>query len=466
MHRTVRTDLQAASDARTLRRRTALSLAGIAVAAVCALPSEPRAWSAIGGTLDLTQRDFRVCANFSDPEANDNLQGDPNFPLAQGAALAIWKGVAEWGSQRRHDGEGDPLQPGGIGSGGADFDSMWQGYAAGPGREDSNVVSELAGSSLGVLAFTEIPIQDGWRIRFYRDACVWHDGPGQFAPLADHKDIQGVMCHEYGHALGLGHSGSNSEWTMFPSASGTHLNKRSIESDDVDGVRALYGPRSATKPRIDTYEIAGTQLVLRGANFDAAANFVWFTDGSAGANGTPLAVGPLASSAGGDALVVAIPPGAIAGDVMVRVPGTSGAALSNAFPFDPAREPCPPAEIYGTAKTTSLGVPADLYVQGRAVVGFDDLVIGTGNGLPNESGILFSGGSATAAPFQGGTLLVRRPLRRERMFTFDFLGGVVLDLHVAPELIGTTRHYQLWFHDPGDAFGVGLTNAVRVTYCP
>ncbi|MCY2961899.1 MAG: matrixin family metalloprotease [Planctomycetota bacterium] len=447
-------------------RRSILSAAGLAAAALLVLPTQPRAWSALGGTLDLSQRDVRVFNNFTAQSANDNLQADPNFPGALGAPLAIWKGVAEWGSERRNDGEGDPSQPAGIGSGGANFDSTWQGLANGVGGVDDNIVSEIPGSSLGVLAFTETPIQDGWRIRFYRDAAIWQDGPGSFPGLADWKDIQGVMCHEYGHALGLGHSGSSSEWTMFPSAGGTNINKRSVESDDIDGVRALYGVKSLTKPRIDTYTLNGNQVTLRGANFHAASNFVWFTDGSPTADGTPLAVGPVPANGALDEITVTIPVAALAGDVLVRVPGTSGAALSNAFPFDPARPPCPPVLIYGTAKTTSLGAPANLFAQGRAIVGIDDLVIGTSDGIANAPGILFSGGGATAAPFFGGTLLVNRPLRREGSFTFDFLGGVVLPLPVTPQLVGQTRHYQLWFQDSGDPFGVGLSNAVRVTYCP
>jgi len=447
-------------------RRTLLSTVGLAAVAVLVLPTEPRAWKALGGTLDLAQRDVRVFQNFSGPTANDNLQPDPNFPGALGAALAIWKGVAEWGSQPRHDGEGDPTQLSGIGSGGANFDSIWQGFAPGVGGVNDNIVSEIAGSSLGILAFTEIPIQDGWRIRFYRDAAIWQDGPGLFQALPDHKDIQGVMCHEYGHALGLAHSGTNSEWTMFPSAGGTLINRRSIESDDIDGVRGLYGVKSPTKPHVETYALNGAQLTLRGEHFDPSANFVWFTDGSATADGSPLAIGPIASLAGGTEITLDIPGAAIGGDVLVRVPGSGGEALSNAFPFDPTRTPCPPFEIYGTAKTTSLGQPAELFAQGRAILGIDDLLIGTGNGIPNATGILYSGGGATAAPFFGGTLLVQRPLRRERMFAFDFLGGVTLSLPVTPQLVGVTRHYQLWFQDGGDAFGVGLSNAVRVTYCP
>src|SRR5205085_7735351 len=143
----------------------------------------------------------------------------------------------------------------------------------------------------------------------------------------------------------------------------------------------------------------GPDVVLHGERFDATANYVWFTDGSPTAHGDPLVVGPFASSAGGTEIVVPLPANAAPGDVLVRVPGSTGSALSNAFPFDPTREPCPPVEIYGVAKTTSLGVPAELFAQGRAVVGIDDLLIGTGNGIANANGILFSGGHATATPF-------------------------------------------------------------------
>ncbi len=437
-----------------------------ALAAFLLLPATPRAWSALGGTLDLAQRDVRVFNNFSDPEANDNQSPDPSFPGATGAPLAIWKAVVEWGSGPHGDGQGDPTQPGSLGSGGADFDSTWQGLAGGVGGVDDNIVSEIGGSSLGVLAFTEIPISDGWRIRFYRDAGVWQDGPGPFPVIAGHKDIQGVMAHEYGHALGLDHSGISDQLTMFPSGSGTNIDKRSIEWDDVDGVRALYGVRSAFKPRIDTYELAGNVLTLVGAHFDAADNAVWFTDGSPSADGTPLVAAGLSSSAGGTRIALAIPANAAPGDVLVRVPGTSGAALSNAFPFDPAHAPCPAPLLYGTPKMTSQGGLPALGVSGRPNVSTQDLFIETGGGIPGASGIWFSGGAPAAAPFQGGTLLAMRPLRREGQFVFDFLGGVSIPVPVTPAMVGTTRHYQLWFQDPGDPFGVGLSNAVRIVFCP
>ncbi len=55
-------------------------------------------------------------------------------------------------------------------------------------------------------------------------------------------DLDAVMTHELGHALGLGHS-SVSAATMWP----TYMASagRSLESDDVAGISALYGARTS-----------------------------------------------------------------------------------------------------------------------------------------------------------------------------------------------------------------------------
>ena len=66
----------------------------------------------------------------------------------------------------------------------------------------------------GVLAFTEAPGSDGWRIRYY-SFWLWVDGPGDgFTGANNRTDIQGIACHEYGHALGMGHSVAGGNPTM------------------------------------------------------------------------------------------------------------------------------------------------------------------------------------------------------------------------------------------------------------
>jgi hypothetical protein len=288
------------------------------------------AHTTIGGSLSLSQRDVRVFDNFDDPTANDNTTPHPSFPGYTGAELAIWKAAVEWGSELHGDGQGDPYQPGGLGSGGANFDPSWQGLATGIGGWNANVHSQISGSDAGVLAYCEAPIQDGWRIRYYSN-WTWDDGPGT---SVTGRDLQGVATHEFGHALGLGHS-SVPGATMYPSISGSGLAQRSIEADDAAGVQAIYGAKAASKPRILGSAVAGGQLELQGAAFAPANNEVWFTRRGTNGSGAPVVVAGVASTESGTRIHVLLPPDAGPGDVLVRVPGSGHAALSNAWPLDP-----------------------------------------------------------------------------------------------------------------------------------
>ena len=50
--------------------------------------------------------------------------------------------------------------------------------------------------------------------------------------------IEDIAAHEFGHALGLGHSTITSA-TMYPSTSACNTANRSLDADDITGVRAL-----------------------------------------------------------------------------------------------------------------------------------------------------------------------------------------------------------------------------------
>jgi hypothetical protein len=416
--------------------------------------------------LDLNQRDFRVYNNFSDPEANNNQSSDLAFPGATGAPLAIWKAYVEWGSELHGNGSGDPTQPLGLGSGGANFDPTWQGYADSPGDTDSNIVSELDAFGGGVLAFTELPISDGWRIRFYADPVVWHDGPQSPPNIDGHRDLQGVAAHEFGHALGLGHT-SVLGATMFASSSVEETTLRSIEVDDQLGIQALYGVASGLKPHIDTYELLGAgSLTLIGSGFAPTNNTVWFTRATGVSDGVPVQVTGLPSTSGGTQINCTIPPDAGQGDVLVKLPGSAHADLSNAFPFDPNLQHCADVVTYGVAKTTSqLAVP-NLYAASWPSATLNDFRVGTYGGIPNALGILFSGPAAQDRALMGGSLLVAPPIQREQVFHFGMFGWAELPIQVDPQMAGTTRHYQIWFLDSGDPFGIGLTDGMQVDFCP
>jgi hypothetical protein len=51
--------------------------------------------------------------------------------------------------------------------------------------------------------------------------------------------IEDIAAHEFGHALGLGHSTSATA-TMYPSISSCVAGNRNLDADDIAGARALY----------------------------------------------------------------------------------------------------------------------------------------------------------------------------------------------------------------------------------
>jgi len=53
-------------------------------------------------------------------------------------------------------------------------------------------------------------------------------------------DLDGIMVHEVGHVIGLGHSSVEGA-TMYPSVSACNFENRSLSSDDTAGRKALYG---------------------------------------------------------------------------------------------------------------------------------------------------------------------------------------------------------------------------------
>ena len=59
--------------------------------------------------------------------------------------------------------------------------------------------------------------------------------------------IEDIAAHEFGHALGLGHSASASA-TMFPSVSSCNTGNRTLDTDDIAGVVALYPPQVVAAP--------------------------------------------------------------------------------------------------------------------------------------------------------------------------------------------------------------------------
>ncbi|MCH2107515.1 MAG: M10 family metallopeptidase domain-containing protein, partial [Planctomycetes bacterium] len=316
----------------TATKKLLLPAAALTGAAMLLMPAEPAvAYSTLGSNLPYTQRDFRIHNNFADAASNNNTTEDPNFPGYTGVYLAFWKGAVEWASELHGgSGSGDPHQSGGLGSGGANFDGFMGGESSSIGGTTHNIVSAVSSCSSGVLAYCESTGLGGagWRIRFC-ESWTWADGPG--TGTSGGMDIQGVACHEYGHALGLGHSTVGSA-TMYPSASGNGVPGRSIASDDIAGVQFIYGVRNANKPKIMSVASVDGFVTITGSGFSSAGNEVWFTPAaSSGAGGAPkIVVSDVTSD--GTTITVGVPVEAGPGNVMVKNNGNNHRNMSNAWP--------------------------------------------------------------------------------------------------------------------------------------
>ncbi len=317
--------------------RIALGSAVLAGGAMVVTEESATGYTTIGGSLGMGQRDFRLYNNFNGSSANNNTTINSNWPQYDGAELAMWKGGAEWNARAHGDGSGDTSQ-GVVGSGDANFSYVWNGAANGVGGTNDNIISSLGGSSGGVLAYAETPISNGWRIRFYGDAWTWQDGPGS---VGSGVDIQGVACHELGHTLGLGHTTVNGS-TMTAFISGTGTSQRSIQSDDIAGVKFLYEPRDDNKmPWIDSISgslVPGGSVTITGGNYSPTGNTVWLQSDvvNGGDSGGELRkVSGLSSTGGGTSLTFTLPAtGWTGGALHVQMNDTGKKSLSESHPFD------------------------------------------------------------------------------------------------------------------------------------
>jgi len=322
----------------SIKNLAALAVLGLSFGAVASLsaPADTSGYNLLGGELGVSQRDFRVFNNFGDASANNNTTPHVNFPGATGAVMAIWKGHVEWASEPyAGNGAGDPVAGNVLGSGLANFDNIFQGEANSPGGPNDNTHAELIDNNPGsTLAFMQGPISDGWTIK-YLSFWAWQDGPGTISSGGGlNFDIQNIATHEIGHSLGLDHSGSGSA-TMAPSAAAGSESERSITTDDRNGIQAVYGAVSASKPRITSLSGStniGGVLTIHGSGFPAENNVAWFT--AVNSNGTPAKVNMLSSTNGGTRIDVTIPAGVQDGEVMIKIPMVGNDSLTNAFPID------------------------------------------------------------------------------------------------------------------------------------
>ncbi|HPF14655.1 MAG TPA: matrixin family metalloprotease, partial [Planctomycetota bacterium] len=424
-------------------------------------------YALLSHSLSTAQRDFRVYNTFINSGANNNVAPDTQFPGAQGAVMAIWKGCIEWGSRLHGNGNGDSTQNGDLGSGGANFDATFQGEANYVGTLGDNICSTVSGTPNGVLAYTEINGSGSWRMRFY-DSWNWADGPGSIS--GSQMDMQSVACHEYGHALGMDHS-ANAQATMAPAIGNGQTSTRSINFDDIAGVQAKYGVAGANKPIVSgiTSAVLG-QITITGSNF-GANNEVWFTRQNFVGTGTPLTVGGVASTNGGTQIVVSVPNDAQSGDVLVRNTSLSGGvSLSNAWPFDISSIQCPGQGTVCTGFPNSTGATGELYIFGSQNVAANDTVLTAAAVPANQFGLFVYGQGSGLLPVSNGIFC----LNGSAFYRLGIVQTTIfqtasynLDLNNLPPggqiSAGQTWNFQFWHRENGGVSN--FTDAVSYTFC-
>jgi hypothetical protein len=138
------------------------------------------------------------------------------------------------------------------------------------------------------------------------------------------------------------------------------------------------------------------------------------------------------------------------------------------------------AQNYCTGKTNGAGCVAMVVGSGGASASaaspFTLTAVQVING---KAGLLFYGFGSAALPFQGGTLCVQAPLRRSSINNSggspsgtDCSGSLSDDFNariqsgVDPALVvGVEVYAQFYYRDPGNTFGVGLSDAVKFAIC-
>jgi len=145
------------------------------------------------------------------------------------------------------------------------------------------------------------------------------------------------------------------------------------------------------------------------------------------------------------------------------------------------RTECAPPRTYCTAKVNSLGCTPSISTSGVASGSLPGPFEIRAANLRNHviGGLVFTINGPKIAPFMGGLLCLRPPIVRTPVlasdgsptgydcsgaFAFDF--NAYLRTGVHPAITdGRQVWAQFWSRDPGDAFGLGLTDAVSFTLC-
>lgn len=130
---------------------------------------------------------------------------------------------------------------------------------------------------------------------------------------------------------------------------------------------------------------------------------------------------------------------------------------------------CAAPVAYCTAKVNSAGTTCHLGASGSPSFAAGGFALTFAGALPSQSGIFaYSTSGEAAAPFFNGTRCIATPLTRLSVFNTGPSGTGSFAIPITAPMTGTTRWYQLFYRDvPNpDGTGMGLSDGLRVTFCP
>ena len=200
----------------------------------------------------------------------------------------------------------------------------------------------------------------GFDIEFYSTGggldFVW-----SLDPAFNEFDLESVAVHEFGHALGLGHSAVATA-TMFPTVTAGSTGNRTLDADDIAGAQALYGVQVTGSPTISTISPGngwiggGDRVTLTGTNFSGQDPQQVTVDGIQATEVTVIDQNTLS---------FVVPEGVRSGFVPVGYSHNQGTVDGGDIFFNRSTRLVGPMQI-GTTATVELYYPADSNLAFRA----------------------------------------------------------------------------------------------------
>ena len=122
--------------------------------------------------------------------------------------------------------------------------------------------------------------------------------------------------------------------------------------------------------------------------------------------------------------------------------------------------------LYGTPKVNSNGGWAFVSYSGFPSAANGSFTLYGDGATANSFALFFWSSTPGQQPFAGGQLYLAPPFHRTPAQSIGWLGSVVLEVPIDASMVGTRRYYQLWYADPNDPFGVGLSQGLEVLFYP